>query len=222
MHLQDVADGAPKSRRPCEALAHTLEAEKVVVNPHTKDNIFTLRAAHAAFLDNYKTLEASLLAQKALEEGRKISPEKLAEIRENFDEFDSTGDGQLSETEFYSGLTSVGIAMTKEKVKENFDKLKDADSGAITFDAFLPFMEEHLTVRGASQSDVLSAFADLLPKTDDDAKAAVISMGMLARCIHDHDLLEYLTTNMPKAEPPKNGEGLYYDCSAFVADLFLQ
>ena len=141
-------------------------------------------------------------ASKALEEGRKISPEKLAEIRENFDEFDSTGDGQLSETEFYSGLTSVGIAMTKEKVKENFDKLKDADSGAITFDAFLPFMEEHLTVRGASQSDVLSAFADLLPKTDDDAKAAVISMGMLARCIHDHDLLEYLTTNMPKAEPP--------------------
>ena len=40
--------------------------------------------------------------------------------------------------------------------------------------------------------------------------------------LFDHDLLEYLTANMPKAEPPKNGEGLYYDCTAFVADLFKQ
>ena len=78
-------------------------------------------------------------------------------------------------------------------------------------------------MRGASQSDVLTAFSDLLPKADGDAPAApVISMGMLARSVHDHDLLEYLTANMPKAEPPKNGEGLYYDCTAFVADLFKQ
>ena len=208
---------------PCEALATQLEAQQIRVNPHTRDNIFTLRAAGGAFADNYKRLEASLLAQKAVEEGRKISPEKLAEIRENFDEFDSTGDGELTESEFHSGLTSVGIAMSKEKVQENFEKLKDPDTGRIVFETFLPFMEAHLTVRGASQSDVLTAFSDLLPKADGDAPAApVISMGMLARSVHDHDLLEYLTANMPKAEPPKNGEGLYYDCTAFVADLFKQ
>ncbi|KAH8058216.1 hypothetical protein JL722_6069 [Aureococcus anophagefferens] len=154
---------------PCEALATQLEAQQIRVNPHTRDNIFTLRAAGGAFADNYKRLEASLLAQKAVEEGRKISPEKLAEIRENFDEFDSTGDGELTESEFHSGLTSVGIAMSKEKVQENFEKLKDPDTGRIVFETFLPFMEAHLT-----------------------------------------------------AEPPKNGEGLYYDCTAFVADLFKQ
>ncbi|EGB02002.1 hypothetical protein AURANDRAFT_18328, partial [Aureococcus anophagefferens] len=70
-----------------------------------------------------------------------ISPEKLAEIRENFDEFDSTGDGELTESEFHSGLTSVGIAMSKEKVQENFEKLKDPDTGRIVFETFLPFME---------------------------------------------------------------------------------
>ncbi|KAH8097729.1 hypothetical protein JL720_637 [Aureococcus anophagefferens] len=187
---------------PCEALATQLEAQQIRVNPHTRDNIFTLRAAGGAFADNYKRLEASLLAQKAVEEGRKISPEKLAEIRENFDEFDSTGDGELTESEFHSGLTSVGIAMSKEKVQENFEKLKDPDTGRI--------------------SDVLTAFGPAPQGRRRRAAAPVISMGMLARSVHDHDLLEYLTANMPKAEPPKNGEGLYYDCTAFVADLFKQ
>ncbi|KAH8068772.1 hypothetical protein JL721_6339 [Aureococcus anophagefferens] len=192
---------------PCEALATQLEAQQIRVNPHTRDNIFTLRAAGGA--------RPSRRAAR--------SAEKLAEIRENFDEFDSTGDGELTESEFHSGLTSVGIAMSKEKVQENFEKLKDPDTGRIVFETFLPFMEAHLTVRGASQSDVLTAFANLLPKADGDEPAApVISMGMLARSVHDHDLLEYLTANMPKAEPPKNGEGLYYDCTAFVADLFKQ
>jgi hypothetical protein len=62
-------------------------------------------------------VEASLQEQLIIEQGRKISPEQLREIREVFTYFDKGQDGALNKEEFWSCCTGIGLVLTEEEVR---------------------------------------------------------------------------------------------------------
>ena len=73
-----------------------------------------------------------------------ISDEERRLFKENFDAFDTTGDGRLSVKELATALRSVGFHMT-EKDAEGLHSEADRDgSGYIDFNEFLGLIVSHM------------------------------------------------------------------------------
>ncbi len=71
-----------------------------------------------------------------------LSPEKIAEIRKEFEYFDSDKNGQLDLPEFIEMLTVFSPKTKASHVEEGFNMIDDNGDGYIDFEEFLSWWQE--------------------------------------------------------------------------------
>jgi calmodulin len=71
-----------------------------------------------------------------------LSPEKVAEIRKEFDYFDTDNNGQLDLKEFVEMLTVISPKTKASHVQEGFNLIDDNGDGYIDFEEFLEWWQE--------------------------------------------------------------------------------
>lgn len=71
-----------------------------------------------------------------------LSPEKIAEIRKEFEYFDSDKNGQIDLREFIEMLTILSPKTKANHVQEGFNMIDENSDGYIDFDEFLEWWQE--------------------------------------------------------------------------------
>lgn len=71
----------------------------------------------------------------------KISEERLAEIKENFDFFDDDANKKLDFNEFKQVMNVFGGDITEDEMKIGFEIIDKDNSGLIDFEEFLNWWE---------------------------------------------------------------------------------
>lgn len=71
-----------------------------------------------------------------------VDEKKVAEIRKEFDYFDSDGNGQLELKEFIELLTVLSPKTKASHVQEGFSIIDNNNDGSIDFDEFLKWWLE--------------------------------------------------------------------------------
>ena len=71
-----------------------------------------------------------------------LSPEKIAEIRKEFEYFDSDKNGQLDFKEFIEMLTILSPKTKASHVREGFSMIDENGDGYIDFEEFLEWWQE--------------------------------------------------------------------------------
>ena len=71
----------------------------------------------------------------------KISEERLAEIKENFDFFDDDANKKLDFNEFRHVVNAVGGGIHEDELKIGFEIIDKDNSGFIEFNEFLSWWE---------------------------------------------------------------------------------
>jgi Ca2+-binding EF-hand superfamily protein len=71
-----------------------------------------------------------------------VDEKKVAEIRKEFDYFDSDGNGQIELKEFIELLTVLSPKTKASHVQEGFSIIDDNNDGYIDFDEFLKWWLE--------------------------------------------------------------------------------
>jgi actinin alpha len=221
-----------------EPIAVSLEEKGALDNAHTPETIYSLRGEHdvlqKAFAEKKADLENSILAEKS----GGLSPEQFAEIKEVFDHFDKSGDGQLDLTEFGTCTTAVGLVLSEEEIASYMAELDTSGDGQLSFDEFIAFMKDQLSHSGTSKADVMDAFTQIAgppaapvdgdPTPPLSLSGSKIESSFVGEYAGD---VAYLIENMPKVEgvPPaaaEEGEAAAaaadsaYLCEPFVDELF--
>eukprot|EP00937_MAST-01D_sp_MAST-1D-sp2_P000560 g560.t1 len=228
-----------------EPVAAKLEELGALDNAHTPETIYSLRGAHNAlvkmFTDTRDTLENNIAAEKS----GGLSPEQFKEIKEVFDHFDKSGDGQLDLTEFGTCTTAIGLVLSEDEIATHMQKLDVSGDGQLSFDEFIVFMKDQLTASGASAQDVLDAFREIAGPPAPPVEGAPVPPLTVSKTkiessfVGDYaDDAPYLFANMPQAESGQpaaaaaegeaEGEAapapaeveVAYLCEPFVTDLF--
>lgn len=144
-----------------EPIAASLEEKGALDNAHTPETIYALRGAHdvllKAFAETREALENNILAEKS----GGLSPEQFAEIKEVFDHFDKSGDGQLDLAEFGTCTTAIGLVLSEEEIATYMKELDTSGDGQLSFEEFIAFMKDQLTASGTSKADVMDAFTQI-------------------------------------------------------------
>jgi hypothetical protein len=168
---------------------------------------------------------------------------QFREIKEVFDHFDKSGDGQLDLTEFGTCTTAIGLVLSEEEIANYMKTLDVSGDGVLSFDEFIAFMKDQLTASGTSQQDVLDAFRGIAGPPPASESGAVPAL-CLAKSKIDATFIgeyatdaEYLLEHMPLAEgggadAPETSESAdgagagaqatesLYLCEPFVEQLF--
>jgi len=71
-----------------------------------------------------------------------LSPEKVAEIRKEFDYFDSDHNGQIDLREFIEMLTILSPKTKARQVQDGFNLIDSNGDGYIDFEEFLEWWQE--------------------------------------------------------------------------------
>lgn len=71
-----------------------------------------------------------------------LSPEKIAEIRKEFDYFDSDHNGQIDLREFIEMLTILSPKTKASQVQDGFNLIDNNGDGYIDFEEFLAWWQE--------------------------------------------------------------------------------
>jgi Ca2+-binding EF-hand superfamily protein len=71
-----------------------------------------------------------------------LAPEKVAEIRKEFDYFDTDKNGEIGLTEFIELLTIISPKTKASHVEEGFALIDKNDDGSIDFDEFLEWWQQ--------------------------------------------------------------------------------
>jgi Ca2+-binding EF-hand superfamily protein len=71
-----------------------------------------------------------------------LSPEKIAEIRKEFEYFDSDKNGQLDFKEFIEMLTILSPKTKASHVREGFSMIDENGDGYIDFEEFLEWWQD--------------------------------------------------------------------------------
>jgi len=66
-----------------------------------------------------------------------LTSEALAELREDFDQFDNDGDGLLEFDEFLEFMDGLGADMSNEECRIGFAEIDTDRDGVIEFDEFI-------------------------------------------------------------------------------------
>ena len=72
---------------------------------------------------------------------KRPSPEKLQEIRNNFDFFDKDQNGQIELKEFISLLKVIEPTSSRQQAEEGFKIIDDDHNGVIDFEEFMVWWE---------------------------------------------------------------------------------
>lgn len=71
-----------------------------------------------------------------------LSPEKIEEIRKEFDYFDTDKNGQIDLKEFIEMLTILSPKTRANQVQDGFNMIDDNGDGYIDFEEFLAWWQE--------------------------------------------------------------------------------
>ena len=71
-----------------------------------------------------------------------LSPEKIAEIRKEFEYFDADKNGQIDLTEYIEMLTILSPKTKASHVEEGFNMIDGNSDGYIDFEEFLSWWQE--------------------------------------------------------------------------------
>ena len=225
-----------------EPTARTLEEKGVLDNEHTPETIYSLRGGHNALQKQFKDTREALENNIQAEKSGGLTPDQFKEIKEVFDHFDKSGDGQLDLTEFGTCTTAIGLVLSEEEIATHMKELDTSGDGQLSFDEFIAFMKDQLTASGASVEDVLNAFREIAgppappaegapmpPLSVSHAKIGTTFVGEYATDA------PYLYEHMPKAgdagASPDGADGggedaavadgdVLYLCEPFVDQLF--
>ena len=71
-----------------------------------------------------------------------LAPEKVAEIRKEFDYFDTDNNGEIGLTEFIELLTIISPKTKASHVEEGFGLIDENNDGSIDFEEFLEWWQQ--------------------------------------------------------------------------------
>lgn len=71
-----------------------------------------------------------------------MTPEELAELRENYDRFDSDGDGWIVLKEFAHLLQLLDADLSKDECALAFESADEDGDGSISFEEFMKWWTE--------------------------------------------------------------------------------
>ena len=74
---------------------------------------------------------------------KNIDQEKINQIREEFDFFDSDKNGQIDFTEFFELLKVISPKAKESQAKEGFELIDENSDGCIDFDEFLAWWQNN-------------------------------------------------------------------------------
>jgi len=163
-----------------------------------------------------------------IQQGREVTPEQLAELRETFDFFDADDSGELDQAELHSCLTSTGMVLSEEELQVHFNEIDTDGSGAIGFDEFFPFMVARLEKPASTLADVAAEFQLL----NDPRRPPLefVSTACINKSFEEFvEAAAYLLENMkPMAPEPLEdipagvltAEAPHYETAPYVAELF--
>ena len=77
-----------------------------------------------------------------MSEQGELAAEKVAEIRKEFDYFDTDGSGEIGLTEFIELLTILSPKTKASNVQEGFGLIDKNNDGSIDFDEFLEWWQQ--------------------------------------------------------------------------------
>jgi hypothetical protein len=98
-----------------EPIADELDAKNIINNPYTSENIYSLRAMCEVLGELLEDTAEALQSNIAAEKSGGLSPAQYLEVKEVFDHFDASGDGQLDASEFATCTTAVGLVLTDRR-----------------------------------------------------------------------------------------------------------
>jgi|EP00945_MAST-04E_sp_MAST-4E-sp1_P000048 hypothetical protein len=180
---------------------------KILINSHTDETIFSLRAKWSAVGDAYKqamdVVEQLIMDAK----GSQLTAEQIKEVREVFDYFDQDKDNSLDQKEFRDACQGIGLILDDDEVLSLYLKCTGGPTKKMGFEGFSTFMYDQLKT-GASLEDVMNAFKNL------SGGAEAITSDQVTQSFQAHgDVSGYLLENMNEKEG-----GLDYN--AFTVQLF--
>uniref|UniRef100_A0A7S2FS21 EF-hand domain-containing protein n=1 Tax=Octactis speculum TaxID=3111310 RepID=A0A7S2FS21_9STRA len=183
-----------------EPITQGLEEFMVLSNQHTADNYFTLKGQWEALGKVFGEASGSLQEQIMAEKGRQITPEQMAEIIEVFEFFDTDNSGFLTETEFWSCCTGIGLVLTKDEVESTFASLDTSGDQNVSLDEFSIWMADRLTQPSAASGDVVEAFhiinewpVEYPPR--EEVKNSVANV-RIKQCFFETETRDYLVESM--------------------------
>jgi actinin alpha len=185
---------------------HTLQAKmderEVTNNRHTTLIAKDVDAQWQQY-QNFLTKKAHMLHNEIANEKLKgLSAEQIAEIEENFKQFDE-GTGALSKKQLKACLYSLGEEKTRAQIDE-IVKQRGAN-GSVSYESFRDFMIELLGVSDTKE-DILTSF-DIINRGGEVAQVSKLELVM-----NEHD------TNYFKQTAPPAADG--YDYKAWTEDVF--
>jgi len=87
----------------------------------------------------------------------KISEKQMAELKEAFTAFDKNGDGKITAGEIEDLLKTMGLAPSKEEIKDMLNELDIDQNGCIDFSEFVTMMTKDTKTKNAEE-EMLEAF----------------------------------------------------------------
>lgn len=112
-----------------ESLDNQLQELKVIMNPYTSENIFSLSSLWNE-LGKLYIETVNEISQSMNKHNVGLTDEQIKEIREVFNFFDEDKDGKLNEDEFYSCLTGIGLKASHAEAKQY---MRDVDKESIYY-----------------------------------------------------------------------------------------
>lgn len=110
-----------------ESLDNQLQVLKVIMNPYTSENIFSLSSLWNE-LGKLYIETVNEISQSMNKHNVGLTDEQIKEIREVFNFFDEDHDGKLNEDEFHSCLTGIGLKASNVEAKQY---MRDVDKESI-------------------------------------------------------------------------------------------
>lgn len=182
-----------------------IEAAGITNNRHTiltSKDVDVLWKQYNIFLEKKKKMLEDEIANEKL---RGVTPEQLAEIKNNFKQFDKDNSGSINQKELKACLYSLG----EEKTTSEIEKImkEHGTNGEMSETNFVDF-GIHLYGDADTQDEILAGFK-LINRGDDK----IAHVDKIEPVLKDSDY-KYITETAPKA-----GEGKY-DYVAWTSDVY--
>jgi actinin alpha len=198
-------EGDHKAKTAEAAAVHAeMDSRGVEYNPHSHLNASDLEMMVAQYIEFLNKKDAQLKEELEYKRMRGLTAAQFEEIDQQFKEFDKSGDGKLSKSEFKSCLFSLGEEKSSREVAETMEKY--GTEAGIPYEGFKEFMISQLGDTD-TKPEILEGW-ELINKGEPVAKV----VHMKETILRDEDV-EYLQETAPKA-------GDDYDYTAWTEDVF--
>lgn len=159
---------------------------------------------------------SSLRSVRKTKKGRPhgLSDQKVQEIREAFDLFDTDGSGTIDAKELTVAMRALGFEMTEEQIEQMIRDVDKDGSGAIEFPEFCQMMTAKIGERDTKE-DLKRAF-----KIIDQDKNGTISktdIHRIARDLGEHFTDREIEDMIAAADQSRNGEVSVEDFMSMMA-----